>query len=124
MTEQHVTYAPMGKREVDFIRKMAKGLGYTVNDKIKSGGPGRSYRVGTSVDELLEMFPDNKTARVWFENVMWPGGQAHPRCRFSDNASPSTHKSMPYKCTKYKYHFSVKVAPNHKTLKLDTKNGS
>ena len=64
----------MGKREVDFIRKIAKGLGHTVNDKIKSGGSGRSYRVGISVEELLEMFPDDKTARVWFENVMWPDG--------------------------------------------------
>ena len=49
----------MAKRKVDFIRKIVKGLGYTANNKIKSGGPSRSYRVGVSLEELLQMFPDD-----------------------------------------------------------------
>ena len=96
----------MGKREVDFIRKIAKGLGYVVNDKIKSGGPDC---IGISIEQLLEMFPDDRTARMWFENVMWPDGPVCPRCHSGDNVALSTHKSMPYRCTGCKRHFSVKV---------------
>ena len=78
MSLRHIIDINMGKREVDFVRKIAKGLDYTVNDKIKSGGPGRSYRNGISMKELFEMFPNDRTARMWFEKVMWPSGPACP----------------------------------------------
>ena len=39
----------------------------------KSGkAPGKYNRNGISVLELFEMFPDEESARKWFEEVRWP----------------------------------------------------
>ena len=65
------------------------------------------------------MFPNDKTARVWFEKVVWPDGPVCPRCHSGDNVALSTHKSMPYRCTRCKRHFSVKVG----TILEDSKIG-
>ena len=53
----------MGKRETQFLRTIADGLGIEIDDGLRSGGPGRSYRKGISISELLQMFSDDKTAR-------------------------------------------------------------
>lgn len=33
-------------------------------------GPGKSYRKGLSFIEVTHMFPDDKTARKWFEEQL------------------------------------------------------
>lgn len=48
--------------------------------KSKSG-PGKSYRQGINIIQLFDMFPDEESARIWFENIRWPdGGRRCPRC--------------------------------------------
>ena len=38
--------------------------------------PPRKYkRKGITTIELARMFPDEESARLWFENVMWPDGR-------------------------------------------------
>ena len=88
----------MGKRERQFLKMIADGLGIKIDDGPGSGGPGRSYRKGISMSELFQMFPDDKIARVLFESVMWPNDPVCPKCGSGDNVRPSTHKSMPYRC--------------------------
>ena len=37
--------------------------------------PGRSYREGLSIIELIEMFPNEQSATQWFESVLWAGNR-------------------------------------------------
>ena len=57
--------------------------------------------------QLAEMFPDEESARVWIENVIWPDGRVCPRCKGS-NTYEATHKKLPYRCRPCKRHFSVR----------------
>ncbi len=36
---------------------------------------GRSARQGISIIQLFDMFPDEQTAREWFESVRWQDGR-------------------------------------------------
>lgn len=75
----------------------------------KKSGPGKSHREGISLEDLIEMFPDNEAARKWLENGHWPDGNRYcPRCD-SEFTNPGTHKTMPYWCTACRRHFSVKI---------------
>ena len=42
--------------------------------KRKYKAPGKSSRKGIGVMELLEMFPDEESARKWFEDQRWSNG--------------------------------------------------
>ena len=55
------------------------------------------------------MFPDEESAKQWFENILWPDGTRYcPEC-----ASVSTyeckHAKMPYRCRDCGKYFSVKT---------------
>ena len=75
----------------------------------RNAGPGRADREGISLFKLMEMFPDEASAREWFEDTRWPDGNMFcPHCD-SDAVGPVNHPTMPYRCsTCYKY-FSVKT---------------
>ncbi|MCY3703808.1 MAG: hypothetical protein OXG16_14165 [Rhodospirillales bacterium] len=36
--------------------------------------PGKSYREGISLIGLFNTFPDDETAKAWFESRLWPDG--------------------------------------------------
>ncbi|MYE27213.1 MAG: transposase [Chloroflexi bacterium] len=70
--------------------------------------PGQHYRKGITIMELLQMFPDDKTAEEWFVKQRWTSGI---RCAYcdSDNVNDSAkHPTMPYRCRACGKHFSVK----------------
>lgn len=82
-------------------------------------GPGRSDRKGLSVMELAEMFPDEKAARKWFENVRWKHGRFCPKCGGMDTYKVlSGGKSLPYRCRDCKRYFSVKTGTVMHSSKL------
>ena len=84
----------------------------------KKSGPGKSHREGIGLAELFDMFPDNDSARKWFEEVRWPDGNRYcPRCD-SDNTKPASHKTMPYWCSDCRSYFSVKVGTVMEDSKL------
>ena len=60
--------------------------------------PGRSYREGLSLVEVIELFPDDEAARAWFEARLWPDGPYCPRCGSLDVQSGVTHPSMTHRC--------------------------
>ena len=69
--------------------------------------PGKHFRKGITVMELLKMFPDNKTAEKWFESRIWKNGRVCPICK-GNETRPATHKTQPYRCPKCRRFFSVK----------------
>ena len=71
--------------------------------------PGKHYRTGITLLGLQQMFPDEETARKWFESIVWPDGERYcPRCG-CDDTYKGTHKTMPYRCRPCKRFFSVRI---------------
>ena len=78
---------------------------------------GKSFREGIGIIELLEMFPDEDTAREWFEEIRWPDGRVCPRCA-SDNTREATHAKMRYWCSDCRQYFSVKLGTVMESSKI------
>ena len=72
-------------------------------------GPGKSDRNGISLIELFEMFPDEQTAREWFEAARWPNGRACAKCGSERTREVKNAKPMPYWCSDCRSYFSVKT---------------
>ena len=72
-------------------------------------GPGKSHRIGISLIELFDRFPDESTARTWFEETRWPHRRACAKCGSVNTSSVPNEKPMPYWCTDCRSYFSVKV---------------
>ena len=70
--------------------------------------PGRSHRKGITIIELAEQFPDENSARKWFESIIWPIGRVCPRCGTTDTYE-GTHKTMRYRCRPCNKTFSVRT---------------
>ena len=64
-------------------------------------------RIGLSLFELFEKFPDDATAEAWFESWIWPEGPVCPDCGNMDVAE-AKHPTMPYRCPECRKYFSVK----------------
>ena len=78
--------------------------------KRKHTAPGKSDRKGIGVMELLDMFPDEESARKWFENLRWPGGERHcPRCGSVKTKTVPNENPMPYHCGDCRKYFSVRT---------------
>ena len=76
-------------------------------------GPGRNERIGISLEELFnELFPDEKAARVWVEELRWgPNGEDRccPHCGSLDTYTTKSGRPQPYRCRDCKQWFSVRV---------------
>ena len=60
--------------------------------------PGKHFRNGISLMEIMGMFPDDATAEQWFTENRWPHGPHCPHCGSTNVQSGSKHKTMPYLC--------------------------
>ena len=60
--------------------------------------PGKHFRKGKSLIEVMRMFPDDTSAEAWFVKVRWPGGPACPHCGSVNVQSGAQHKTMAYRC--------------------------
>ena len=58
--------------------------------------------------EVMDRFPDEDTAREWFESVIWPEGRCCTRCG-STNTHVASHRTMPYRCRDCQKYFSAKT---------------
>ena len=75
--------------------------------------PGKHFREGISLVDLIQKFPDDATAEAWFEKNRWgeAGKPSHcPKCGNTEklNRVPS-RKSTPYWCGACRSNFSVRV---------------
>ncbi len=59
--------------------------------------------------QLADMFPDENSAQLWFENEIWgTTGRCCPHCG-SVRTHEAKHKKSPYRCTDCRGYFSVKT---------------
>ena len=72
--------------------------------------PATNFRQGISLIDLMNMFPDENAARVWFESVRWPKMPGLRPLRRSDRTREVPNaKPMPYWCSACRSYFSVKI---------------
>ncbi len=76
---------------------------------MKQKGPGKWFRKGITLIEVIAMFPDDESAEKWFASMRWPDGPACPHCRRSSVQSGAAHPSMPYRCRGCGKRFSVRT---------------
>ena len=70
--------------------------------------PGKSSCEGITLVQLADMFPDEDSARQWFESRIWPDGRYCPQCG-STRTHEARHNDMPYRCSDCGAYFSVKT---------------
>lgn len=71
--------------------------------------PGKHYRKGITLIELLALFPDEETATRWFEGIVWPDGRVCRKCGSEATREVPNAKPMPYWCTDCRSYFSVRT---------------
>ena len=71
--------------------------------------PGKSYREGIDILELLDMFPDEKAATLWFEQALWQGERCCGHCGSVKTKPVPNAKPMPYWCSDCRKYFSVRT---------------
>ncbi len=71
--------------------------------------PGKYYRHGISLVELIDRFPDEASARTWFESIRWAKGRSCPHCASADTKPVPNDNPMPYHCGACRKYFSVKT---------------
>ena len=60
--------------------------------------PGKHYRKGMSLVEIMRRFPDTEAAERWFEQQFWPGGPFCPRCGSVNVQVGISHPTMTHRC--------------------------
>jgi transposase-like protein len=62
-----------------------------------------------STFEFFRKFPDEESARVYFENQRWQGEASCGHCGSCNVAETKNHKPMAYRCRDCRKHFSVRT---------------
>ena len=71
--------------------------------------PGKHYRRGITIPQLLRMFPDDNTAEAWFIQQRWHGKPWCPDCGDRNVQQGAAHRSMPFRCRACGKRFSVRT---------------
>ena len=75
----------------------------------KSGGPGKSYRKGITLMDIIKMFDTEEKAEAWFVSQRWPDGVICPACQSRDVSPRLSRKPQPFRCRSCRKDFSVKT---------------
>ena len=70
--------------------------------------PGKAHREGITLIQLCDMFPDEDSARQWFEQMFWHGERCCGHCG-SIRTTTASHACMPYWCSDCRSYFSVRT---------------
>lgn len=62
-----------------------------------------------SLYEFFQQFPNEETARLYFEKKRWNNGVGCAHCGSLDTVECKDHKPMPYRCRDCRKHFSVRT---------------
>ena len=79
--------------------------------------PGKSYRKGVSLKQIMRMFPDDATAEAWYVEKRWPDGPYCPHCGSLNIQSGAAHR-VPFRCRDCRKRFSVKTGTVMQSSKL------
>ena len=71
--------------------------------------PGKSYRKGMTLVQMMDMFPTEEEATEWFEECIWPDGERKCGKCGSTKTRPASHATMPYWCSDCRSYFSVRT---------------
>ena len=71
--------------------------------------PGKAFRTGISLIQLMDVFPTEDAAREWFEGIYWPDGRRCGHCDGTRTRPTKSGKPMPYWCAACRKYFSVKT---------------
>ena len=93
----------------------------TDQNTLQTKAPGKAFRKGMTLVELIRKFPDNSAAEGWITEIRWPDGRQCPHCGYDNVQHPTSHKTMPYRCrgNGCRRFFSVRVG----TVMQDSKLG-
>ena len=82
--------------------------------------PGKRYRKGMSLIQIMWEFPDDATAEQWFINERWGDKPCCPHCGSENVQSGTKHKTMPYRCREKECakRFSIKTGTVMESSKL------
>ena len=71
--------------------------------------PGKYWREGLSLVEIIRMFPDDAAAERWFVQTRWPDGVHCPKCGSTSVRHRPNGRSAPYRCSDCRRGFSAKT---------------
>ena len=71
--------------------------------------PGKAFRKGITLLELMRMFPDDETAERWSVQTRWPHGIRCPHCGSERAGAKANHPSQLYHCADCRSFFSAKT---------------
>ncbi len=80
--------------------------------------PGKHFRKGMSLVEVMRVFPDDAAAEAWFIEARWPDGVRCPYCDSDKVQTGAAHKTMPFRCRSCRKRFSVKTGTVMQSSKL------
>ena len=69
---------------------------------MRKKAPGKAFRKGISLKQIMRMFPDNETAEQWFIQQRWPDGVCCPACGSVNVQTGAKHPTMPFRCREKK----------------------
>ena len=72
-------------------------------------GPGKYYRRGLTLIELMDMLPNEPAAEQWMIDARWPGGIRCPRCGSDNVQERSAHPNLHHRCRPCSRFFSAKT---------------
>ena len=74
-----------------------------------SKGPGKAYRKGITLLDIINRFDTEEKAEAWFIEQRWPNGIACLHCGSLSISRIVNRKPMPFRCKDCRKHFSVKT---------------
>jgi len=74
-----------------------------------ANAPGKSYRKGLTLIDLMEMFPTEEAATQWFEETLWSAGRFCGKCKSTKTSIVKNGRPMPYFCNGCRKYFSVRT---------------
>ena len=84
----------------------------------RKGGPGKSYRKGMTLMEVVQRFSTEEAAEEWFIGQRWPDGIVCPHCEGTNIATVPNRKPTPFRCRGCRKHFSVRTGSVFQSSKL------
>ena len=77
---------------------------------MSKSGPGKHYRKGLSLVEVVKQYSDEAVAGQWFVDTRWPNGVICPFCNLPESVNErKARKPQPYNCKACRKDFSVKT---------------
>lgn len=80
--------------------------------------PGKHHRKGMTLIVLHDRFPDEESARCWFEEAIWQGQRYCGHCGSINTNRVPKDKPMPYWCSDCRNYFSVKTGTPMQSSKI------